>query len=617
MTSVPLDRPKAGDAQVSAAMLQQLIRLAGIIGRVSGDGSTVSVDAESLSIVADRNMPDVFVARITEADNAGNYGWVRQHPADESSGFEDQPDGMSGSLEDDPARELNGSESVEVDSLCVMFPSWASEGGSGTTPVWRGWRFIGAKAPAQGQAVRLVTALETGEVAPTGKEWLEPAVLQQWNSTDGDWEDTDPPVYVLAYRPSKHTVGPSSDGNVPFPATFLGYFTWAVGDVSTTRAVYQIDQQVLAGGADPNGITTFTPGTRTNYVYDLSDLIFNHGFITYGSLVSNPTGLGQLEVNCLPATPNNGGIVTFFDPLTYNPTNTARLAPEYQWLGRGTKGVDQLLIGGGETEGGFGSITFGVDSGRGFGGTPADSHYIGQLSNYITQTGLASIGGGAGFVGIGNGDGQYIKIEGDELNVCDSGTKLSLFKVWAESVWWQGGVNGPAMNLQMGTNGYFRITRNGMEGESGSYRAFDAAPDGTTIRTAPGISASGFGVGVYDGPGAITRTVGVTVEPALNIIGSVFVLETGTASFDAGTSLTVSGTRYFNNGIFIGSSLPPVTGTVGVANGGTGATSFTSGAILYGNGTSPIQAAANASIVAGVFTVTDGSNTISFGVEEE
>ncbi len=584
-------------------MLRELIRLAGIIGRVSGDGSTVSVDAESLSIVADRNIPDVFVARITEADNAGNYGWVRQHPADETSGWEDQPDGMTGTLEDDPARELNGSESVEIDSLCVMFPSWASEGGSGTTPVWMGWRFIGAKAPAQGSAVRLVTALETGEVAPTGKAWLEPAVLQTWNSTDGDWEDTDPPVYVLAYRPSKHTVGPSSDGDIPFPATFLGYFTWTVEGIDFTRAVYQIDQQVLAGGADENGRLTFTPGTRTNYVYDLSGLIFNHGLVTYGSLVSNPTGLGQLEVNCLPATPNNAGVVGYYDTLTYDPNNTSRLGPQYQWLGKGIKGVDTLMV--------SNYVHFGITAGGGSGGTPADSYYSGQLA------GNPYIYGGAGFLTSYVSSRAYVSIGADtddgSLTIYTSGLASEVnakAKAFNFSSVPEGITDGTTVFNILGT---FEVEY--------SETHFYCTPGLSYMSTTTGSVGSfryqmGTGRFFYGGGGS-DYVDGNFIRGTVRIGGGIFIADSLSGTMSAGQSLTVSGTDYFKNGIFIGSGLPPVTGTVGVANGGTGATSFTSGAILYGNGTSPIQAAANASIVAGVLTVTDGSNTISFGVEEE
>jgi len=106
----------------------------------------------------------------------------------------------------------------------------------------------------------------------------------------------------------------------------------------------------------------------------------------------------------------------------------------------------------------------------------------------------------------------------------------------------------------------------------------------------PLAGVSGFGVGVRD---ALALPVGSAGAPVL-FNGALGTPSSGTLTSATGLPLTTG-----------------VTGTLPVANGGTGATSITSGALVKGNGSSAFSAASAADIVGqiGSTAVTNSTNS--------
>jgi len=106
----------------------------------------------------------------------------------------------------------------------------------------------------------------------------------------------------------------------------------------------------------------------------------------------------------------------------------------------------------------------------------------------------------------------------------------------------------------------------------------------------PLAGVSGFGVGVRD---ALALPVGSAGAPVL-FNGALGTPSSGTLTSATGLPLTTG-----------------VTGTLPVANGGTGATSITSGALVKGNGSSAFSAASAADIAGqiGSTAVTNSTNS--------
>jgi hypothetical protein len=114
----------------------------------------------------------------------------------------------------------------------------------------------------------------------------------------------------------------------------------------------------------------------------------------------------------------------------------------------------------------------------------------------------------------------------------------------------------------------------------------------TTAQTAMNAFAGAVTSGSYlrgNGSNVVMSTIQAGDVPTLNqnTTGSAATLTTA-RTFQ--TNLASTSAVSFNGSANV---TPGVTGTLPIANGGTGATSFTSGQMLKGNGTSAIQAASN------------------------
>lgn len=134
---LPTAAPRPGDRQVSAAFLQELAKQLATLMRLSGDG--VSLDAGGLQVTDTTPPPDWFIAKIT-AEDAGAYAWTEQRPANTASGYEDRPEGRTGTTTVDPVRELNDAEGIAEGTLVLMFPGWHTA--PTTSRIDRGWRFV-------------------------------------------------------------------------------------------------------------------------------------------------------------------------------------------------------------------------------------------------------------------------------------------------------------------------------------------------------------------------------------------------------------------------------------------------------------------------------------------
>jgi len=105
------------------------------------------------------------------------------------------------------------------------------------------------------------------------------------------------------------------------------------------------------------------------------------------------------------------------------------------------------------------------------------------------------------------------------------------------------------------------------------------------------------GTGATTAAGALTS---LGAYPASNPNG--YTSNTGTVTSVAGTGtvngITLTGASHFSGSLTLGGTLSgvslttQVTGTLPVANGGTGATSLTANNVLLGNGTSAVQVVA-------------------------
>lgn len=127
------------------------------------------------------------------------------------------------------------------------------------------------------------------------------------------------------------------------------------------------------------------------------------------------------------------------------------------------------------------------------------------------------------------------------------------------------------------TNGQILIGNSGINGYT--LTTLTAGTGCTITNTAGGITINATGTG-----GSVTSVSGAGSVNGITLTGTVNT----TGSLTLGGALT---------GVSLATQ---VTGTLPVANGGTGATTFTVGSLLKGNGTSAISAATGADIVAAI-----------------
>ncbi len=165
------------------------------------------------------------------------------------------------------------------------------------------------------------------------------------------------------------------------------------------------------------------------------------------------------------------------------------------------------------------------------------------------------------------------------------------------------------------------VTADAPTATSGQLAVFNGSGTQVSATTIlPTAAVPAFTGDVVNTAGSLTNSIaklqgttltisGLAASDLLQYNGSAWVNATPASilgsAFTAGTGISISGTTISNTGVtsFSGGTtgLTPASsttgaitlgGTLAVANGGTGATSFTANSVLYGNGTSAIQALA-------------------------
>ena len=138
--------------------------------------------------------------------------------------------------------------------------------------------------------------------------------------------------------------------------------------------------------------------------------------------------------------------------------------------------------------------------------------------------------------------------------------------------------------------------------------------DGNTITSS---TAADLTINVTDGQSVVIEGVDIddgVVTGASSITSTSFV---GALTGNASTATALATPRAFQTDLastsavnFDGSAANThgVTGTLPVANGGTGATSFTANELLFGNGTSAIQSSSNLTYSGSTFSITDSDS---------
>lgn len=132
---------------------------------------------------------------------------------------------------------------------------------------------------------------------------------------------------------------------------------------------------------------------------------------------------------------------------------------------------------------------------------------------------------------------------------------------------------------------------------------------GNATGTGNGNLSTAFIAGINGN--TVSNAAMVTINTSTNQLGTATIPSTGIVTLDAdsgsatGSTVTISGGT---TGLTTtaSSATMDLTGTLIVANGGTGATTFTSHGVLLGNGTSAVTATANGT-TGQVFTATTGS----------
>jgi hypothetical protein len=163
------------------------------------------------------------------------------------------------------------------------------------------------------------------------------------------------------------------------------------------------------------------------------------------------------------------------------------------------------------------------------------------------------------------------------------------------------GTSGGARNLTVPDIEKFYIVANGLaddvtvQNTTGTTYTIPAGTTGQVFSTGTGIKST---LSFYEG--ALLTNAAVILGGAINAtpIGAI------SASTGAFTTLNASGAVTLSGTVTLSTALP-------VAQGGTGATTFTSGALLKGNTTGAIQTASAADIVSqiGATAVTNATNS--------
>lgn len=366
--------------------------------------------------------------------------------------------------------------------------------------------------------------------------------------------------------------------------------------------------------------------------HDPSEYVSNVSLLTFApseSALITDEGGGNAQVRYLNAGPLVPGLLSvapgFGEP--YNGADPLRVKSLYQ-LATGTHVFGGLYNGGGSFNTGVTTACIGslmvtdeaaVIPSSGF---PDDADYVsilgdGTYNNFklrnasgtltarmegvsganIVQllTVVATSTGGQVIWGAGGSGGQF---------------SFDRFDIYSDRVWlqtvsgltdfrsigtgWLGGPNTGSVPLSsLSDEGVF------FSGAWGGFLQLDNGAGGIC-----GFAVEGTSVYVKGG------SVSHSGEPTFNLLGALHLhlvygdnltsINVQTPSFnELGQDIIVSGTPYVLRGIVVSSTLPPIdisgggvypiTGTLPVTNGGTGAGSFTSGQLLAGNGTSALD----------------------------
>lgn len=185
MLSAPFpNMPRRGDKTISADFLNQLAAQVASLLRVNGDGAGIDMAGGALQLFDKEFQREWFIAKVT-SESSGSYAWTEQQPATGAAGYEDRPDGRSGTTTVDPAKEMNNATGIAAGTMVLMFPGWHTDASS--TAIYRGWRFVRSHK-TETAAVRIKAS------APVSSRWL--ADLMNQTGLTADWTTTGTEVWV-------------------------------------------------------------------------------------------------------------------------------------------------------------------------------------------------------------------------------------------------------------------------------------------------------------------------------------------------------------------------------------------------------------------------------------
>ena len=413
---------------------------------------------------------------------------------------------------------------------------------------------------------------------------------------------------------------PVANGGTGWGSVASGSLLYGNGSSALATTSAGVAGQVLAllnGIPTWTSTTTFTGGTGISTAYSNGQVtVTNTGVTslaqTYGT---NQTGAVSLATSSASFNGLTFGqnITNTGSTFTFTPTVSGTLGVAGGGTGANSFTTSQLLYGAGS--GALQSVaTSSVSNGTGI-SISGNAALVGSGGITITNTGVTSIAGTANEINASASSGAVTISLPSQLSLSNASTTnlsantLAVGGTGTTTISSTGALTTPSLSI--GSLSGILYANNGVVNSAASSTIFGTGTGGQILTWNNGVPAWVASTTYASGTGISTSFTSGQLTISNTGVTSLTQNGGGTAQTGALTlstsSQTLNGITYADKITNSGGTFtftPNVSGTLTVAGGGTGQTTFTSSQLLYGNGTNGLTSVATSSLaVSGPFSV--------------